>query len=347
MADFDNGSGMTGKLKSFWEKPEGKTGMAFLAAGGFGLFLIMMKWGAQIVQAAENTLILGLYAGIAAAAYAVLTNKRFQATVSYAFKGIMRAFTGLVVQIDPIDILKSYIEELEDSHSKMNTQIGKLKGSIRTLKNTIADNLKSVENNMSLASQAKKVGKTNQVVLKARKANRLKESNRTYQDLLNKVEVLYRVLCKMYENCGLIIEDTKDQVEQKEIEWKTIKSAHSAMKSAMSIINGQGDKRAIYEQALEFMATDLENKVGEMERFMEMSENFLEGVDLQNGVFEEKGMEMLEKWESDADSWLFTPEEKQDLIKRSNNPMDHVNLDIPLGVKESVNRSSSFDNLFN
>ena len=42
---------------------------------------------------------------------------------------------------------------------------------------------------------------------------------------------------------------------------------------------------------------DVNQKVGEMERFMEMSENFMQSVDLQNGVFEEEGLKMLEKWE--------------------------------------------------
>jgi uncharacterized membrane protein YgaE (UPF0421/DUF939 family) len=338
---------MADKLKSFWDKPEGKTGMIFLAGGIFGFFLIMMKFGAAIVAAAQNTLILGLYTGIAVAIGAVLLNKRFQATVSLGFKSLMRAFTGLVVQIDPIAILKSYIEDLEDSHGKMNTQITKLKQTIRSLRDTITKNIDIAKNQMALAQQAKKTGQQAMMVLKTRKAGRLQDSNRTYQDLLNKVEVLYRVLSKMYENCGILIEDSKDQVEQKEIEWKTIKQANSAMKSAMSIINGDKDKRAVYEQALEYMATDLENKVGEMERFMEMSESFLAGVDLQNGVFEEKGMEMLEKWEKDADSWLLSPDEKKQLVSDSNNPSMNVNLDIPAGIKQSIQHSNQYENLFN
>lgn len=338
--------GMSDKLKSFWEKPEGKTGMLFLAGGIFGFFLIMMRWGSSIVKAAENTLILGLYVGIAVVVASVLSNKRFQATVSYAFRGLMRAFTGLIIQIDPIAILKSYIEELEESHGKMNQQITKLKGTIRTLRDTITKNIAIAKNQMALAAQAQKTGQQAQMVLKTRKAGRLQNSNKTYQDLLNKTEVLYRVLSKMYDNCGILIEDTKDEVEQKEIEWKTIKAAHSAMKSAMSIINGTGDKRAIYEQALEFMATNLQNKVGEMERFMEMSENFLSGVDLQNGVFEEKGLEMLEQWEKNADSWLLTPEEKSQLVKESNDPMRNVDLEIPLSIKKSVSQTNQFENLF-
>jgi hypothetical protein len=46
--------------------------------------------------------------------------------------------------------------------------------------------------------------------------------------------------------------------------------------------------------ALEAMAEDVGQKVGEMERFMDVSRNFMDSIDLQNGVFEEEGLAMLE-----------------------------------------------------
>jgi phage shock protein A len=273
-----------GKLKSFWERPEGKTGMLFAAGGILGLFLVMMKWGALIVAAAQNTLVLGLYILLACAIGYVLMDKRFRASVFYLYKTIMRAFTGLVIQLDPIAILKTYIDDMENNHERMNEQIQKLKGSIRTLQRTIAENAATARNQMSVAEQAKKQNMQAQVILQTRKAGRLQDSNRTYSDLLKKLEVLYRVLSKMFENTGILIEDTKDQVNQKETEWKTIRQANSAMRSAMHLIGGDKDKRAIFEEAMQYMADDVGNKIGEMERFMELSESFMQGVDLQNGV---------------------------------------------------------------
>ena len=46
---------------------------------------------------------------------------------------------------------------------------------------------------------------------------------------------------------------------------------------------------------LEAVADDVSQKVGEMERFMEMSASFMDSVDLQNGVFEEEGYEDVRK----------------------------------------------------
>ena len=90
------------------------------------------------------------------------------------------------------------------------------------------------------------------------------------------------------------MEDISDQVELKEQERKAIHASNSAMRSAMSIIQGDKDKRAMFDMALEAIADDVSQKVGEMERFMDMSANFMNSVDLQNGVFEEEGLKMLE-----------------------------------------------------
>lgn len=346
---------MMDKAKSFWEKPEGKTGMIFAAGGILGVLLIMMKWGAALVTAASNTMILGLYVLGAVGIGYVLLDPKFRALVSYSYKGIMRWLTGMVIQIDPISILKSYVEDLKDSHSKMNQQISNLKGVLAELQRKIRENESQAKSHMGIAARAKKElesarGNSEmaqrmkaEMTLKTRKAGRLQESNRTFSQLYTKMEMIYRVLSKMYINCGVLIEDTEDSIEQKATEWKTIKIAHSAMRSAMSIINGDKDKRAIYEQALDIMATDLGAKVGEMERFMEVSQGFLDGIDLQNGVFEEKGLEMLEKWEQDADSWLLG-DEKSNIIAAANDKSNILNVDRPIVAEHPS--SSQYGSLF-
>jgi hypothetical protein len=342
---------MVNKAKSFWEKPEGKTGMLFAAGGILGVLLIMAKWGATLVTAAQNTMILGLYVLAAIVIGYVLLDPRFRAMVFYMYKGTMRAVTGMFIQIDPIAILKTYVDDLKANHENMNRQISRLRGVLAELRRKISDNEKSMKNNMALAAQAKQkmvgadVDDANrmkaQVMLKTRKAGRLQESNRTFSELYTKIEMIYRVLSKMYTNCGVLIEDTEDSVEQKETEWKTIRMAHGAMRSAMSIINGNKDKRAIYEEALDIMAADLGAKVGEMERFMEVSQGFLDGVDLQQGVFEEKGLQMLEKWEKDADSWLLG-DDKAKIISDSNDNKQILNVDAPLETGSKINYSNLF-----
>ena len=182
----------------------------------------------------------------------------------------------------------------------MSTQIGNLKGQIRKLSTMVEDNNKEINQNMLLASKAKELGQDSQMVLASRKAARLKEVNAKYDELRGKMDILYKVLTKMYQNSEILLEDTKDQVKIKEEERKAIRASYGAMRSAMSVLSGDKDKRAMFDAALENIADDVANKVGEMERFMELSSNFMNSVDLQNGVFEEEGAKMLEQWEKQS-----------------------------------------------
>ncbi|GJM31291.1 MAG: hypothetical protein DHS20C18_02920 [Saprospiraceae bacterium] len=334
------------KPKSFWQRPEGVTGMIFLAAmligGGFLLYTALPA----LVALAQNTLYLALMlVALGGIVYMVLDPK-MRSLVGYMYKSVMRWLTGLFVQIDPIGILKSYVEDLKDNLRKMNKQISQLRGQMHKLQEVIHNNKKEIKSNLTLASKAKETNKQAIMILKSRKAGRLKESNLRLEDLYRKMEVLYRVLTKMYENSQILMEDIKDQVEVKEQERKAIHASNNAMKSAMSVISGDPDKRAMFDQAMEAITDDVSQKVGEMERFMEMSANFMQSVDLQNGIFEEEGLKMLEKWEKEGVS-LILGEEKQTLLSQANSEADILDLDAPIKepIREPGHRNQ-YDNLF-
>lgn len=332
------------KPKSFWKRPEGITGLIFLAAllAGAGYLITTLPWATIFA----NTLYLaGTLAVLGIVVYMVLDPK-MRGLISYAYKGFMRWITGLFVQIDPIGILKSYVDELQGNLRKMNKQISQLRGQMHKLKEIIVNNQREIQSNLQLASKAKKTNKTNVMILKSRRAGRLKESNMRLEDLYKKMEVMYRVLTKMYENSQILAEDIKDQVAVKEQERKAIHASHSAMNSAMSIISGDPDKRAMFDMAMEAVAEDVGNKVGEMERFMEMSANFMNSIDLQNGVFEEEGLSMLEKWEKESTS-LILGDEKSTLLLQAEDDTQVLDLDAPIPEKvRSTNHRNQYDNFF-
>ncbi|HRJ15467.1 MAG TPA: hypothetical protein PLI34_10770, partial [Saprospiraceae bacterium] len=319
------------KPKSFWKRPEGVTGMIFLAAlvAGGAYALSVINLGAIFA----NTLYLaGTLAVLGAVVYMVLDPK-MRNLVWYMYKSVMRAVTGWFVQIDPVGVLKSYVESLQDNLRKMNKQISQLRGQMHKLQEIIHNNKKQIESNLQLASKARETNKQNVMILKSRQAGRLSESNLKLEDLYRKMEILYRVLTKMYENSQVLMEDIQDQVMVKEQERKAIHASYGAMKSAMSIMSGDPDKRAMFDMAMESIAEDVAGKVGEMEQFMEMSSSFMNSIDLQNGIFEEEGLKMLEKWESEGVS-LILGKEKDSLLLQANNPNEVLDLNVP--IKQAV-----------
>lgn len=339
---------MTNQSKSFWKRPEGVTGVIFLIGLVAGGAYLLATFGMVLFS---NALYMGLLLMALAAVIYIVADPKMRNLVGYVYKSLMRGITGLFVEIDPIGILKNYIDDLKNNLRKMAKQIGNLRGQMRRLKGTITKNQKTIEKSMRLANRAKINGKQNQMVLELRKAGRLKESNGRLGELYKKMEMINKVLQRMYENSEIMLEDIKDQVHIKEQERKAIRASHSAMRSAMNIISGDKDKRAMFDQAMEALAEDVASKVGEMERFMDVSATFMDSIDLQQGVFEEEGMKLLEEWDKKSMEMLLD-EGKTDLLHTEPNA-EKLDLNEKRSIKDTIKNSientknNDYDSLFN
>jgi hypothetical protein len=212
------------KPKSFWTKPEGKTGLLFAAAGigaaAYGLSII----GPAILAGAITGIQIVIALVVLAALVYMILDPKMRNLAFYVYKSIMRFITGIFVQIDPIGILQTYVEDLKTNLKKMNKQIGLLRGQMRKLNDVIENNKRQIQSNIKMADMAKRTEKEAIMILKSRKAGRLKDSNLRLEDLYKKMEVLYRVLVKMYENSEILLEDVADQVDVK----KTRTCSHSS-----------------------------------------------------------------------------------------------------------------------
>lgn len=332
------------KPKSFWQRPEGTTGTIFMVAGLLGGGYLLYKMLPTLIALAENTLYFILLLVAIACILYIIFDPKMRTLVWYMYKSIMRTITGWFVQIDPIGILQSYVEDIKDNLKKMNTQISNLRGQMYKLSEIIDSNKRQINSNLSLAEKAKESEKRNVMILQSRKAGRLQESNMRLEDLYKKMEILYRVLSKMYENSSILAEDLQDQVQVKKQERAAILASHSAMQSAMAIMSGNSDKRQMFDMALEAVADDVSKKVGEMERFMDLSHNFMDSIDLQNGVFEEEGMKLLDRWEKEGESFLLG-DQKQTILDDANNDTNMIDLSQPVRIPPRGNHNQ-YDDLF-
>lgn len=310
------------KRKPYYKRPDGIVGTVFLlillGAGIYGLYRVMPA----LIELAENALYLTLMLLVLAALLYVIFDPRMRTLVGFMYKSIMRSITSWFITIDPIGILKNYVRDLEKNLSQMSDQIGNVQGQLHKLTTLIDQNEGEVNNQLALASKAKEKDMDKQMVLASRKAARLKESNEKYKNLKKKLEILQRVLNKMYSNSEILLEDTRDQIKVKEEERKAIRASHSAMQSAMNVIQGDSDKKVMFDEAIEVIADDVAHKVGEMERFMELSSGIMDSVDLQQGVFEDQGLKMLEQWEKESSLMFLDETEKSTADKEDTDSAD-------------------------
>ncbi len=328
--------------KTFWQRPEGIVGVvvliAVLAGIGIGLYAILPF----LITLTQNALYLSLLIIILGALLYMIFDPKMRILISNLYKSVIRSITGVFITIDPIGILKNYIDDLTKNLQNMSKQIGNLRGQMRRLKDIMEDNSSEIDKNLRLAQQARASDNEQQMVLSARKASRLEDANKKYHVLHTKMEVMYKVLSRMYNNAEILLEDTKDQVQIKEQERKAIRTSHSAMRSASSVISGKGEARQMFDRALEAIADDVALKVGEMERFMEVSSTFIDSIDLQNAAFADKGLQMLDQWETESKLLLDSGKIKADNLDL-NASKDEKDLE---DTRSNVMNDDKFKNLF-
>jgi phage shock protein A len=296
---------MQRKVKGFFERPEGRTGMIFIFIGILGFLFAGNYLMPFIIAALANTLYAAFLGGTLFALIALVMNNKVRALAGAMFKSAMRALTSFFITIDPIGILKNYLDDMDERLQAIADNIGKLNGQKKKLDRTIAEERQIAEDAMHMANAAKKNNNQVAIAANARKAARSQDFIKKLQTISEKMEFLGRILMKMRNSVSFLRDDTADQIRILEMEYKSVKAAHKAMKSA--------EAKELFEQSAEFLAEDIANKLGEMETFMELSEGFMMNVDLQNGVWDEKGLAMLESFEQNGS--LLSYEDKRNVGK--------------------------------
>jgi hypothetical protein len=290
------------KPRSFWERKEGVTGQVVGVALVCGAGVLLYRALPFLISLLENALYAAVLGVAAVCLFFVITDKRFWRLGAWAYMSVMRAITQVFVEIDPIGIMKNYIDELKKKLADMNGRIARLSGMIRACKEEIRQNDQAKSGALGMVSEAKKKGLTMVAAAQSRKAGRMAEANLSYQDLLAKMELLHRVLVKYQEVSTFLVEDMTQEVSIKERKRAMAKQAYSAMKSAMAIINGDPSARQMVDMANEYVANDYAMRIGEIEDFVRMSDTFMQSIDLRNGVYEQQAVELLADWEKNADS---------------------------------------------
>jgi outer membrane murein-binding lipoprotein Lpp len=286
--------------RSYWGKPEGITTLLFLgAAGAFGLYY-WNKIAAFLIEVTENTLYLGFLLAVLALAIFLLTSKDVRMAVFFLFKTFMRKIAGLVIQLDPIAIMKIYIDDLKDKRSKMNTQIDTLAGQLAKLNKKINENNDSIKAKFAEANKATQMsdrpGMKEAAQLATIEGAGLQDMNEKLLPLQRNMKTVLDFMEKVNKSADYIIKETEIKVKLKETEYQIVKESSNALRTAVSIFKGNPDKKFYFDESMEYIQDDMTRKLGEMKRAMDLSMDFINGVDIQNGILSDKGQALLEAY---------------------------------------------------
>ena len=260
----------------------------------------------------------------------LITNKKVQTLVSYFFRSAMRAITGVFVEIDPIGIMKSYIEDLIKKRETMGEARDKLRGQITILEKKIRENESGYADAMAMAKAAHEKGNNSAFSVQSRQAGRLEKLNKeSFGPLLLQMQVHLRAISKYHEVTGTVIDDLKNEVSAREEERKMMLSSYGAMKAAKAILTGGTDQKELFDQAMEFVVTDYGMKMGEIDSFIENSKGFVESLDMQNLAFEATALDKLKEWEQRGDSILLGGHKQQMLENAVNTSAANLGIGLP------------------
>lgn len=282
---------------NFWKRPEGKTGMLFLililGGLGYGLFLLLPF----IIVLLTNALYAAILGVALFAILFVVFDKRFRLMIWHGYKSVMRFITGLIIEIDPIGIMKNYLDSLVDKREDLNNQIAKVSGVARRLEKVIKTNDKSIKDSMHKASIAKRNGKENQLQLHTRSAARLQEVNERMIPLKERLKHLLDILTKVDETVGVSIDDLKEEIRVTEMEFESMRAANKAMKQAVGALSNSGVDYEFFEKAQEYVEKDVSEKIGQIDNYLRISSSIVENIDFRDEVALDRGLEMLDEWE--------------------------------------------------
>lgn len=336
------------KPKSFWDRKEGTTGMITIGLGVLGLAFagpFLMGVFATLITLLGQGITIAVLGTVLFALIMIISNKKFQTLVSYMFKSSMRKITGAFVEIDPIGIMKNYVRDLGVKRESMNESISKLRGQLTLCKKQIDENSNEFEKQMQLFKVAREKGMMPQSTVHARQAERLERVNmENLKPIYAQMEMHLRTLNKYHEVTGVVIADLQNEVTTQTRLREMITSSHNAMSMAKKIIMGGTDERELFDMAMESVVNDYGVKLGAIEQFIENSKGFVEGLDLQNGVADEKALARLKAWESQTDDVLLGNKKQQLLeqVPASNSPYSTIPATAAIDYEKTFNYEKAF-----
>ncbi len=296
-------------LKNFWQRPEGTVGKVALVLGGIAVAYGFVQILPFLIAAATDTLHLAALIGAILVFLFIVTDKRVRTLAKLMFQSVMRYLTGLFIELDPIGILKNYIEEMKKNLGIMDEQLGNLNGSIRTLQNQIDTNQKDAEHSMALANQAdKKMAASGLTsldqqqymaakVTNQRHAASLININKSLTDLRDKLKILYEQLIRWRATAEFQVTDKENRVSEEEMRRKALKKAYSVFQAAKKIFRGDPVANQIYDQTLEYLADDAGQMLGEMEDFNRLANKLMTNMDLETGAINDEAVKQLSEFQ--------------------------------------------------
>ena len=283
------------KKENFWRSLLTFGGLAAVAGTAIYFWSLIVPF---LIDVATNTVeLVGLVGLLGAIAYVVL-DKRMRSFAFYLYNSGTRWLISQFINIDPIGVLRNFINTLKEKLAELDRAIASLRGQRDDLKKTIDTQEEEANRAIQQAAAARKDPRfKQQVALKGRQAGRLQQSNMTLQKLYLKISALHDAMVKRREAADVTLQDIQAEVDVRTRERKALMAGYRAFRAAQGVLDANSPEREMYDMTLENLANDYAEKMGEIDTFLDLSKGVVDGIDLDNMVFEEDAIAKIDAFE--------------------------------------------------
>lgn len=303
--------------RGYWQRPENwTTWIVLLGLGLLGFMFLdsVLPLVNRVLAYALETIWRTIAVGASVALVVFLVSSAdLHKLVWYGYKVLMRGLTQAFVRIDPIKIMEVGVAKAESNLGELISAQESLRGVKEGLEEKIRNKGTAQERSLKLMSgarqglggpaaevgsdEAEKQARLRTMVrLEGRKAERAAQATLTLQGLLLKVKRYMSMIAKVREISEYVIEDTKDNIQNKKDEREAIVQTVKAVRGAKRILLA-GQKREMEDLATEELMRDNFEKMGEIEQFMTDIQGFITTMDVDNLTAEQDAMKRLDEWE--------------------------------------------------
>ena len=318
-------TGSEEKIKSYWSRPGGKfgtlVGLVGLGIAGYFLFPILtaIVW---------NTINFGLACGAAFLLYLALSNRKLRLSVFYLYEILMKKLVGVVIELDPFIIAEDYIEDIKKERDNLYNKTIEVDSQKEAIDAKIKERIKDKNKQLDIAAAAQSKGMAMELSNATRQVSRLEEYIKQLTPIRDNLQRIGDYLTAVHKNSKYMLEDMENDLALKKDMYYSVTKGNNALQSAMAIFNGDGEKKLLVEQSMEYVKDDIAGKLANMKKAISCSGDFMKSIDLENASYQAEGLRMLEEYKPE----LFTYNDNREVIN------------LPAGTINN-NKITQYDNL--
>lgn len=298
-----------GKKLSNWDKPGGTLGLVVATIIGIGIAVGLYKILPFLITMTQNIITLVLLVAVLVGIGLVLASKSFRENVSMAYFILMRKIAGILIETDPIAIVRKHIQDMRDKIALIREQMGKVNGLIQLNQRRVETKTNELEDEIIKLAEFNKrndpKSKKAKIVCE-RQVDRLKAAIENAKKRLADSKQWYEVLKELRDYAELDVQDTENEVQARQEEYESMKAQHAAFSSIMSILKGNPNKMVNFTRAMDYMAQDVAFRVGEMSSIISETGGLLAQKEIDDAITSTKAAEILKRYEEGGIESLFS-----------------------------------------